>query len=174
MTLRFIRFMAVLKWTSLSFLSTFKAIAFDQHLFFCHAMQPSLVFHIVPSSNYIQFLIFALRDKKKLYKWGVTFFHHRMEIEGFWPVIYSNFEMVSSVFFDLIKCILAKLSMPKGSKMWNKSDVAQKKGVEKNVSVSLSIAPIDFWMTCNEYDVFSSVLDFYVGISLENVYGHFL
>lgn len=68
-------------------------------IFFCHAMQLFLVFHIFPSSNYIQFLIFALRDKKKLYKWGVTFFHHRMEIEGFWPVIYSNFEMVSSVFF---------------------------------------------------------------------------
>lgn len=151
---RCVSFVLWLSWSERHYFYPLPKPSVSISIFFCHAMQPSLVFHIVPSSNYIQFLIFTLRDKKNCINEGWHFFIIEWRSKGSGQLFIQILKWWAQFFFDLIKCILAKLSMPKGSKMWNKSDVAQKKGVEKNVSVSLSIAPIDFWMTCNEYDVF--------------------
>lgn len=92
--------------------------------------------------------------------------------------------MLSTLFSDLIKSILAKLSMQKGFKCGTNGMTHREEKLKKMlVCVSHSIAPIDLWVTSYGYDfLFTSVLDFYVGIWLEfflskrekNLYGHFI
>lgn len=73
-------------------------------------------FHITsvfPSQLNIQFLKFIPRDEKKLYKLRGDIFFHR-NIEGFWLVIYLNFEMASTHFFWPNQMNISKIIHAKG------------------------------------------------------------